>query len=629
MKKKDYDFSGWATVHGIKCSDGRIIHKDAFKENDGKVVPLIWNHKHDEQDNVLGHALLENKEKGVYAYCSLNDTERGKNAKELIKHGDVCALSIYANKLIQKGSDVTQGMIREVSLVLAGANPGAFIDNVILHGEISNEEATIYNEEEAIEIVVHSDVDETLDKNETTVPESDPKPDPEVTDPKPEPEAQKPEPENPTKEDDDGKDPKSDNSSEVAKEGQDPLQKPDDVDKIQHKEGEDETVEEIFNSLTDKQKTVMYIILADALNTESTKEVKKETMNHNAFETKPENGGEVHELTHSELIAVIAEAKKGNSLRDVLHEACLSHGITNVENLFPDARAVSSAPKSVDINTDWVAAIMNGVKHTPFARIKSSFFDLTAEEARAAGYVKGDKKVEEVLVAIKRTTDPQTVYKLQKMDRDDVIDIVDFDVVAWLKSEMRGKLEQELARGFLFGDGRSAASPLKIDPLKIRPVVSDDAIYSVQVAVAGSKSSDVAENLVDQMVEAQLLYKGSGNITAFVRDDIFTKMLLLKDTNKHRLYKTKDELATSMNVNRVIKVPASVMGSCYAVALDLSDYNVGADKGGAVSLFDDFDINYNKMEYLIETRCSGANVTPYSALVFSAAVVPAGSSSAK
>lgn len=387
-------------------------------------------------------------------------------------------------------------------------------------------------------------------------------------------------------------------------------------------------MQNIFDTLTEKQKNVVYAILAEALNKKSTEEENKEIMKQNAFEKQNTEQEVGTELSHSDLTAIIVDAKKGGSLKDTFENACLSHGITDMDNLFPDAKAVSTMPKVVEEDTTWVGVVMNGVKHTPFSRVKSTFMDLTGEDARAKGYIKGKQKVEEVIAAVKRSTDPQTVYKLQKFDRDDVVDIVDFDIVAWVKAEMRSKLEAELARAFLFGDGRSNASEQKIDPLHIRPVISDDAVYSIQVGVDGTTSAEIAEKLVDEAVLAQLQYKGSGNLTMFVRDDIFTRMLLLKDLNKHRLFKNKDELATAMNVNRVVKVPASIMGSCYAIALDLSDYNVGADKGGAVNLFDDFDINYNKMEYLIETRCSGANVTPYSALVFGASGASSDSSSA-
>lgn len=644
MTKKDYDFSGWATVHGVKCSDGRIIHKDAFKDNDGKTVPLVWNHDHNEASNVLGHASLENKEKGVYAFCSFNDTEQGKHAKELVKHGDICSLSIYANKLVQKGSDVMHGMIREVSLVLAGANPGAYIDNVILHGSVSDEEAHIFNSEEEIEIILHNESSEkVLQENDKSEIEKD---DPAKEDKKVEEKKMLDEKE--IKHKAEGEETVQDIFNSLnekqknlvyiilakVSEDEDESDPKKVVEEVQHAEtpageaGKEETLQDIFNSLNEKQKTMLYIMISEVLDQKSNKEDNKEIMKQNAFENEKEKKEEEMTLTHSDLLDVIATAKKGSSLRDAFNEACISHGVTNIDLLFPDNKAVPGSPKVVDENNDWVAVVMGGVKHTPFSRIKSTYFDITGEDARALGYVKGEKKVEEVIIAAKRTTDPQTVYKLQKFDRDDIVDVVDFDVIAWIKNEMRAKLEVELARAILFGDGRSAVSHNKIDPLHIRNVLSDSDVYSIPVAVSGTTSEQIAESLIDQMVIGQLNYKGSGNITAFVRDDLVTRMLLLKDLNKHRLYKSIAELATAMNVSRVVKVPASIMGSsCYAIALDLSDYNVGADRGGAVSMFDDFDINYNKMEYLIETRCSGANVTPYSAMVFSAGPAASDSSS--
>ncbi|MDD4275620.1 MAG: phage major capsid protein [Clostridia bacterium] len=649
MAKKQFDFSGWATAYGIKCSDGRVIINDAFKENDGTTVPLVWMHEHSDVSNVLGHALLEhNEKKGMYAYCSFNNTDSGKHAKELVKNGDVVALSIYANKLVQKGNDVTHGSIREVSLVLSGANPGAYIDNVIVHGELSTEEATIFSGKDELVVVIHSEPNQ-----EPPVPEPNqepPVPEPNQEPPVPEPNQEPPVPEpNP-------------NNAIKHSEGEETIQEIFDTfnekqknlvyimlglvtDEVQHSESEDskkiesaetnkksegskETLKDVYDTLSDKQRTVLHIMIAEALDNESNKEENNNIMKQNAFENENENGT-VTELSHSDMVAIMADAKKSGSLKDAVESACLKHGITDISVLFPDAKALSGMPKVVDVNTDWVSVVMDGVKHSPFSRVKSSYFDLTQEEARARGYVKGNKKAEEVIAAFKRTTDPQTLYKLQKFDRDDMLDITDFDVVSWIKVEMKDKLKAEIARAVLFGDGRSSASQDKVDPLHIRPVVSDSATYTVKVDVAGTTASEIGENLIENAVVGQLEYRGSGNITMFIRDDIFTRQLLLKDTNKHRLYKSAAELATAMNVNRVVKVPASVMGSVYALALDLSDYNIGADKGGAVTMFEDFDIDYNKQAYLVETRCSGANVTPYSALVFSAPASPSGDSSAQ
>lgn len=628
MSKKDYDFSGWATVHGVKCSDGRIIHEDAFKENDGKVVPLVYNHDHSDSSNVMGHALLENRKKGVYAFCSFNDTDAGKRGKELVRHGDISALSIYANKLVQKGSDVTQGVIREVSLVLAGANPGAFIDNVISQSEASEESAYIYNGEEEIEILVHVEDDATTPKEPDPKPEIPPtqKPVEQETKPAVAEEIQHKEDEKETIQMIfDSFSEKQKNTlyamlGQIFEKEESPKGKP--AGEVQHKEGDQETLQSIFDSLNEKQKAVAYAIIAEAIDKENNKEGNEKPMKHNVFEEitgKDKDGKEVV-LTHADLDDFVANSKKGNSMRDAWRDFTeLKHGITNMDILFPDYKAVSG-PKTVDENTAWVSVVMNSIKHVPFARIKSSYFDITGEEARALGYVKGDKKVEETIAAFKRTTDPQTIYKLQKFDRDDIIDIVDFDVITWIKAEMRAKLETEIARAVMFGDGRSSASAYKIDPLHIRPVVSDSSVYTIQVGVtSGSTAAEIAAALIDEVVLGQIDYKGSGNLKLFIRNDICTRMLLLKDTTGHRLYKSLADLALAMTVNTVVPVPASVMGSTYAVAVDLSDYNLGADKGGQVSLFDDFDINYNKMEYLIETRCSGALVTPYSAIVFAKA----------
>lgn len=646
MSKKDYDFSGWATVHNVKCSDGRIIHEDAFKDNDGKVVPLVYNHEHNELNNVLGHALLENRKKGVYAFCSFNETDAGKKAKELVRHGDISALSIYANKLVQQGSDVTHGSIKEVSLVLAGANPGAYIDNVMAQSEVSEEEAYIYNQEEEIEIIVHAESDV---KPSAETPQEQP---PKIEQPAAEvPATQETTPEKPTAEvpatqetipeqpvpgeihhKDDATETVQtifDTLSEKQKNtvyamiGQildkdSPKEKP--AGKVQHKEGASETLQDVYDTLTEKQKAVVTVIIAEAIDQEeSNKEGKKIPMKHNLFDTltAKDDAGKDVVLTHTDFLGAIKEAKKGYSLRDAIRNVYLSHSISNIENLFPDYKEVSSTPKVLDENNAWAAVVMAGIKHVPFSRIKSSYFDITGEEARARGYIKGNQKLEEVITNFKRTTDPQTVYKLQKFDRDDVLDMGDFDVVSWIKTEMRGKLEVELARAFLFGDGRSPASNDKIDPLHIRPIVGDTETYTTKIAIGGTDAAEIAPLLIDEVVVAQEEYKGSGNLTAFVRTDIVCRALLLKDTTGYRIYKNLSELATAMAVNRIVKVPASVMGSLnYAVVVDLSDYNVGADKGGQVSLFDDFDINFNKMEYLIETRVSGALVTPFSAMVF-------------
>lgn len=595
-----YDFSGWATRNDIKCSDGRVIRKDAFKEQDGITVPLVWNHNHTDADNVLGHALLENRDQGVYAFCTFNDTEQGKNARTLVEHKDVCSLSIFANKLKQNGSDVVHGYIREVSLVLAGANPGAYIDNIISHNDEEDSQATIYNDSEILELNHSEELEEPTIVEETSNEETSPN-----------------EGETPTEEN------TSEDKQEVAHSDETSETKDEtEGNEINHAEEslDDETIGDVFNTLTDKQKTVVYALIGQAIADTSEKEnantEDEKAMKHNAFENQ-ENVSveETKTLSHSDFEEIMKDARNHGSVK----ESFLAHGITNVEALFPEVQLVTKTPKVVDVENDWVSVVMNGVHHTPFSRIKSTYATLTADEARAKGYIKGKQKVEEVIAAAKRTTTPTTVYKLQKMDRDDVLDITDFDVIAFLKTEMRGKLEQELARAFLFGDGRSSSSDDKINEQNIRPIVSDNAVYTLSHGVAGSDAASIAAAMIDEVVVGMEDYQGAGNPTLFVRKDIFTRMLLLKDTNQHRLYNGAKDLANAMMVNRVVAVPASVMGNTYGLAVDLSDYNVGADKGGAVTMFDDFDINYNKQEYLIETRCSGALVTPYSAVVFKAA----------
>ena len=584
MAKKKYDFSGWATRFGIKCSDGRTICKGAFKGSNGVEVPLVWNHGHNDISNVLGHALLEEHDEGVYAYCSFNDTENGLKAKTLVQHGDICALSIYANQLKQNGSTVIHGCIREVSLVLAGANPGAYINNVMLHSE--NGETLLNDKGEAI-------VDEETAmifhdfKGGLTISE--------------------------------------DETPNVHQEGDNTMpNEQQEQGTIVHKDGEDpkneKTVQDVFDSFTEEQKTVVYALIGQALEEANATKPEEKNVKHNAFDGETDNQQEQRELMHAEVLLAIEDVTK-NKKYGSMKESFIAHGITNVGELFPEFHNVTPTPKVVDIENDWVKVVLDGVKHSPFARIKSTYATLTADEARAKGYAKTNKKVEEVIVAAKRGTTPQTVYKLQKMDRDDVIDITEFDVIAWLKVEMREKLDQEIARAILVGDGRDPLSNDKISEEHIRPIANDVSTYTIKrtLGEVASTPAQIAALLIDDAVVAMEDYKGAGNITQFVRRDILSQMLLLKDLNGRRIYKDVKELATAMMVNRVVPVPASVMGDNYAIMLDLSDYQVGADKGGAVNMFDDFDIDYNKQEYLIETRCSGANVTPFSAIVFVAA----------
>ena len=588
MGKKVYDFSGWATRCNVKCSDGRTIMKDAFVDNDKTTVPLVWQHNHTDADNVLGHALLENRAEGVYAYCSLNNTPEGRRAKELVQHGDICSLSIYANQLKQTGGNVIHGLIREVSLVLAGANPGARIMDVnIAHGDNADGDAYIFNASETLDIGTEVEDIEHSDNN---------------------------------------------------KEGENMPNKEEQKEiKVEHAdEGNDEeTIQDVFNTLSEKQKKVVYAMIGMALEDKENGNAQEDKeMKHNAFDTSNEADNQT-ELMHSEVLAAIEDAKKSGSMKD----AFISHGITNVDTLFPEVQAVNKTPELIARDTNWVRVVMGGVKHTPFSRVKSTAANITADEARARGYIKGKQKISEVITALKRTTLPTTVYKLQKMDRDDVIDITDFDVVAWLKQEMRGMLDEELARAFLIGDGRDGSDDSKINEQNIRPILGDNATYTVTrtlTRTSGETDSDFAKDFIKDVVKSRKEYKGSGNPILFTTEDLLTEMLLIEDKIGHRIYKTEAELATALRVSKIVTVPVfeghkrEVAGKNYAlmgILVNLADYNVGADKGGAVNMFDDFDIDYNKYEYLIETRCSGALVKPYSAITFEEKLAEPSSSS--
>lgn len=562
---KDYDFSGWATKNNLLCSDGRTILKDAFKSDDGVTVPLVWNHQHNEPDNVLGHALLENRDDGVYAYCKLNDTEKGRTTKELIKHGDISALSIYANQLKQQGGKVIHGSIREVSVVLAGANPGAFIDSVICHNDESDEEAVIYSGE-SISLAHAEQTTET--KKEETMKEE-------------------------TKKD-------------------------------------EKTVKEIFDTLTEEQKNVVYAIIGSIIeekeNSNKKEEPKKEdnieggkVMKHNVFDNDVENKEDV--LQHADVQAIFADAKRYGSLKD----SVLQHGITNIDYLFPEATNVNQTPEFVKRDTGWVEKVMGAVHHSPFSRIKSQFADITADDARAKGYVKGNLKKDEVFTLLKRSTTPTTVYKKQKLDRDDVVDITDFDVVSWIKGEMRMMLDEELARAFLIGDGRLSSSDDKINEQNIRPIFNDADLYTVKVEVdAGENATAEAKTkaFIKAVIKNRKEYKGTGSPTLYTTEDVVSDCLLLEDANGRFIYDTIDKLKNTLRVADIVTVPVmegakgAKGGDLIAILVNLADYNVGADKGGAVNMFDDFDIDYNAQKYLIETRCSGALTKPYSAIAF-------------
>ena len=612
-----YDFSGWATRNNLRCSDGRVILRDAFRDNDGMTVPLVWNHQHNEPENVLGHALLENRDEGVYAYCKFNDTESGRNAKILVEHGDVSALSIYANKLKQQGSNVLHGAIREVSLVLAGANPGAFIDSVMVHGEGDDDEAIIYSGEEINfahtdkEPVEKEDSEETVGDVFNTLNDKQ----------------------------------KAVVYAMIGEALRDGASKEEDKDEeseeVKHSEDEGEedmandsaTVQDVLDSMTEEQKSVMYALIGEALRDgasyadEQAENEEDESVKHNVFEDE-ENYDEV--LSHSDLEAIFADAKHSSSLKDTF----LAHGITNIDYLFPEERNLDATPQFIKRDTGWVSKVMGGVHHTPFSRIRSSFADITADEARARGYMKGNQKKDEVFSLLKRATTPTTVYKKQKLDRDDVIDVTTLDIVAFMKKEMRMMLDEELARAFLIGDGRLSSSDDKINEQCIRPIWKDADLFTVKypiVHAANATDDEKAKAFIKACVKSRKLYKGSGNPTLFTTEDMLTSMLLLEDLNGRLIYDSVDKLATVLRVKEIVTVTPMEGQSRYdsnnnelvlaGIYVNMNDYNVGADNGGSVNMFDDFDIDFNAQKYLIETRCSGALTMPFSAVALEFATV--------
>ena len=580
----DYDFSGWATRNNIECSDGRTIMKDAFKDNDGQKVPLVWNHQHDDPNEVLGHALLENRNEGVYAYCKFNDTESGQTAKSLVVNGDVDKLSIYANKLKSNMGQVVHGCIREVSLVLAGANPGAYIDSVVVHadGAEDEEEGTIYTDEQISVNVEHSE-EKSEEKEEAKM---------------------------------------NDNSE------------------IKHAEAETEekTVQEVFDTLTDEQKDVVYAIIGEAVeeakndagDEDEGEEEGEENMKHNVFDND-NNREDV--LAHSEFVkAAIADAKKYGSMRESFIAHAEEEGLEWNENndfspLFPDATNVNREPIMVEKDNSWVAKVMAQVKHSPFSRVKNTLGRMDETTARAKGYIKGTKKANIQMAVLNRVTTPTTVYIKNDIDRDDVIDITDFDVVAWQKKEMRKQLDKELALAMLLGDGRDVSDQYKINEQNIRPVVSDDDLYTIKYVVtegvdynnAGNSHSEndsVAKGIIRAALKARKNYKGSGKPTFYTTEDCLTDMLLIEDQNGRVIYDSIDKLATALRVSEIVTIPEMESRTdIYGIIVNLNDYTAGADKGGSVNMFDDFDIDYNQMKYLMETRMSGALTQPYSAIV--------------
>ena len=625
-----FDFSGWATIHNVRCTDGRTITEEAFKHCDGKKVPLVWNHQHNDPTNVLGHAFLEYHDEGVKTFGFFNDTLKGQETKLALEHGDIVALSIYANNLQEIGPinarDVIHGDIKEVSLVLAGANPKAFIDMVMSHSDDSDSASAVIYTGEPLSLY-HSDDhpndDDDKDKenkgvtNDTPAASND--------EPEEKPEEKKPSVEEPTSE------PKPEEKGDGEKK-EDPatISHSDDNDKP--KEGE--TLGDVLATLNDKQKTAVYGIIADAMTSnddEPSNDKTKNNLSHKEDNTMKNNvfdqngvtqGTQGNTLSHSEFEAIMTDTKRYGSAK----ESALAHGIENIEYLFPDAKNVTNTPIFIDRDTSWVNKVMSGVHHTPYSRIKSIFADITADEARALGYMKGNLKKEEVFTLLKRTTSPTTVYKKQKFDRDDLVDITELDILGWIKTEMRGKLDEELARAYLIGDGRLADSDDKIKEDCIRPIWTDDnKLFTINTLVESDGTEDGrAKEFIKSAIKARKNYKGSGSPALFTTEDMLTDMLLLTDNDGRDMYEDEAKLCKKLRVKEIITVPVmeganrTVDGksrNLLGIIVNLNDYNVGADKGGAVNMFDDFDIDYNAQKYLIETRCSGALIKPFSAIV--------------
>nr|DAF56594.1 MAG TPA: major capsid protein [Siphoviridae sp. ct1E017] len=570
----DYDFSGYATKANTKCYDGLTIAPNAFADDNGRTVPVVWNHNHSGPEYVLGHALLQNRRDGVYAYVKMNDTPSGQTALEAVRSGDIDAMSIFANGLKKAGQTVMHGVIRELSLVLAGCNPGALIDEIVAHGAD--------NDGEGGEAFIYTDGGLSLKHG---------------LDPD----------DNPLNEEDD----------EMATEG-------------------GKTLEEVVDTMNDEQKEALYALVGmakDGLDEDDDPEEddyddedneddyddydEEDDMKHNVFDNDPEQGVLRHSM--DEINAAIADGRSCGSMKD----AFIAHGIEDVEWLFPEDHLLDTPPRIIDNDQSWVSKVMSGVHHIPFSRVKSMAADLTEEDARAKGYIKGNFKKEQVFSLLKRSTTPTTVYKKQKMDRDDVADITGFDVIAWLKQEMRVKLNEELARAYLIGDGRLSSSDDKINEGNIRPIYNDDDLFTIKVQVETTAGDDTATKL-DKMMTAVLKarknYKGAGNPTFYTTEDILTDLRLMKDKIGHRLYKNDAEVAEALRVKEIVTVPQMENmkgvngGEFVGLIVNLADYTVGADKGGAVNMFDDFDIDYNQQKYLIETRCSGAMTTPFGAM---------------
>ena len=608
-----FDFSGYATRNDLKCSDGRTIRAGAFKDSSRK-VPLVWQHQHDSPDNVLGHAILEQRDDGVYAYCTFNDSANAQQARELIRHKDIDQLSIYANKLVQKSGDVLHGLIREVSLVIAGANPGAMIDNIAMAHSANGEsdEAIFYNDDFIDDL--GGEIDDALLHSET------------ITEATEEPE-----------------------DKAAVEETEDTLEHADKEDnqeekKVANNSEKEETIQDVIDTMNDKQKNVMeYAIkmaVAKALdsveNGNDDEEGEDKEMSHNLFDGTNEYNGAADqaELTHSQIQTIIQDGKKNGSLKDSFLAHAEDYGIKDIDWLFPEAKTFQDKPEFISRKMEWVSTVMSGVHKSPFSRIKSMFADITEDEARAKGYIKGNLKKEEVFSLLKRTTSPTTIYKKQKLDRDDIIDIVDFDVVAWIKAEMRVMLDEEIARAILVSDGRLNSDDDKIKEDCIRPIWKEADLFCIKKEVTiGATDDDTAKNFIRTAIKARKDYRGSGSPVLFTTEDYLTDMLLLEDSIGHALYPTEQALATKMRVSKIVTVPVMenltrpvtknnqvYTNTLMGIIVNLNDYNVGADKGGSISMFDDFDIDFNQQKYLIETRCSGCLTKPFSAIVLEKSV---------
>lgn len=569
---KGYDFGGWATRFNLKCSDGRTICHGAFDGMNGKTVPLVFQHNHSDIDGVLGHAMLECRPEGVYAYGKFNNTTSGKEAREMVRNGDLRYLSIYANQLEHKdGMNVVHGVIRELSLVLSGANPGAVIDYPVLahSGETIYDEAIMFMVDEN-DVIEHSDKEDDEEEKKKAEPEKE-----------------------------------------------EPATNKEEKDKM----ADDKTVKEVFDTLTEEQKNVVYFMIAAAM--EEAKGGEEDDMKHNVFDGDAMSGDF---LSHEDMKTIIDDAKRFGSLKESVLQHSAEYGIENIEYLFPDAQALENAPEFIKRDMDWVSSFMKESHHSPFSRIKSIFADITEDDARAKGYLKGNLKKEEVFSLLKRATSPTTVYKKQKLDRDDVVDITDFDVVAWLKTEMRMMLDEEIARAALIGDQRLASSDDKIDELCIRPIWTDADLFTIKTTVQypqGATDEQKAKAFIKTAIKARKNYKGSGNPTLYTTEDVLTNCLLIEDSTGRVIYDTIEKLTTALRVKKIVTVPVmegvtrtdgQATKALLGIIVNPADYNFGADKGGSVNMFDDFDIDYNAQKYLIETRCSGALTKPYSAI---------------